>query len=375
MGKENIMQKHHLIVGATTLLFGLLLSGCTSLNLILTPPNTDTVAPTAVPVEEAAGTDKEADGVMSVMGDAVATVSTPSLRLHRYPDDASAVIGGLVEGESYRVIGISPDGTWVRLEVLDASSGAGWVTARFVSVRGDITDVPITDGTGLASTRPTPAPDSAVVSTDGTRLRVRSGPSTDSEIVTYVYDGDALPVVGVSNDGAWVELNVAGVRGWVAREFLLLEGDAAAAIEAVTGAEEQAQESETASGEDAAADSTATEEAPAEEAPTDEATTENAAAEEGTDESVVAEETAGDAPAVDLPDPIPGQAIVITDGTRLRVRAAASTESEIVGYVENGEAYPILETSDDGLWVKIDIPAIAGGGWVADQFVLTAEAE
>ena len=178
---------------------------------------------------------------------------------------------------------------------------------------------------------------------------------------------------------------MAGVRGWVAREFLLLEGDAAAAIEAVTGAEEQAQESETASGEDAAADSTATEEAPAEEAPVeetaaDEATTENAAAEnaaaeEGTDESVVAEETAGDAPAVDLPDPIPGQAIVITDGTRLRVRAAASTESEIVGYVENGEAYPILETSDDGLWVKIDIPAIAGGGWVADQFVLTAEAE
>ena len=269
------------------------------------------------------------------------------------------VTGGLVEGESYRVIGISSDGTWVRLEVLDASSGAGWVTARFVSVRGDITDVPITDGTGIASVRPTPAPGGVVVSTDGTRLRVRAEPSTEAEIVTYIYDGDALPLVGATDDGTWVELNVAGVRGWVAREFVLLEGDEVPAVEEVAQTEVVSEEVAETTEEDASAD-TETE-------GTADASEEASSSDPGDDGAVT------DEPTIELPDPIPGQAIVITDGTRLRVRAEASAESAVIGHVDNGEVYPILETSEDGLWRKIEIGGIDGGGWVADLFVLTAE--
>ncbi|MEM7533650.1 MAG: SH3 domain-containing protein [Chloroflexota bacterium] len=71
-----------------------------------------------------------------------------------------------------------------------------------------------------------------------------------------------------------------------------------------------------------------------------------------------------------------------TEGGRLRVRSEANSTSEIVGYVLNGEVYPVLEQSEDRQWIRIPNLGFQGGiaigsednsaedGWVSKQFVV-----
>ena len=98
------MQKHNFILGTTALLVGLILSGCTSLNLILDGTEMPSAQATAVPAEEAAPKEaapagamaeetENGEGAMGVMGEAAASVSTASLRLHRFPDESSPCYG------------------------------------------------------------------------------------------------------------------------------------------------------------------------------------------------------------------------------------------------------------------------------------------
>ncbi|MEZ4663662.1 MAG: SH3 domain-containing protein [Caldilineaceae bacterium] len=383
----------------------MLLAACMPLQ-----PNFESVAPAVDTAEGATAAEAAPQGAINLgdameMGAAVATITSPSLVLRQAPDEESEVLQELTQGDLYKVIGISTDGTWVRLEALEASGGSGWVAARFVTVKGDITDVPITDESGEAIARPTPAPGGVVVRTDGTRLRVRGEPTIDAEIVGYVYDGESYNVLETTADGGWARLDVAGITGggWVSAEFLTFPGDAVPDATAATeepAAEEAPATEEPAAEEAPAAEDTPTAEAtapPAEEVapatatpePEEESAEPEATAvpaEESTDAEATAVPAAESADATatptaeeesadeaELPTPNPGEAIVYTDGTRLRVRSEPTEDSEIVGYVQNGDVYKVLETSDDGLWVKLDIPDIDGGGWVADIFVLTAQ--
>ena len=63
----------------------------------------------------------------------------------------------------------------------------------------------------------------ATIVTNGARLRVRAEPSLDAEIIGHVNNGESYEVMGVSDDGAWV--NIAGVAGspeggWVSAQFV-----------------------------------------------------------------------------------------------------------------------------------------------------------
>jgi len=183
-------------------------------------------------------------------GGAMATVATRSLRVRQDPDEASEVVAGIAAGETYRVIGLSTDGQWIQLAIENTPNGAGWVSANFVTVEGDITDLTsgptastatTTTATTTKSTTtasitttavtlvPTPQPGFALVRTDGIRLRVRGEPTTDAPIVGYAYDGETYQVVATSGDGLWVQIPPATGDntdnpdgGWVAAEFLLI---------------------------------------------------------------------------------------------------------------------------------------------------------
>lgn len=181
---------------------------------------------------------------------AMATVATRSLRVRQEPNETSEVVAGIGEGETYRVVGLSADGQWIQLAIESAPDGAGWVSANFVTVEGDITNLAIGVDAGAvtATTQttttetvtesaaaqeltlvPTPQPGFALVNTDGIRLRVRSEPSADAPIVGYAYDGEIYQVIATSGDGLWIQIppatgdntdNLDG--GWVAAEFLVV---------------------------------------------------------------------------------------------------------------------------------------------------------
>jgi hypothetical protein len=69
----------------------------------------------------------------------------------------------------------------------------------------------------------------AVVTTSGARLRVRSEPNADAQIVGYAYNGETYQVLALSPDGLWVQIagSTEGMGenpngGWVAAEFLVV---------------------------------------------------------------------------------------------------------------------------------------------------------
>jgi len=170
-------------------------------------------------------------------------------------------------------------------------------------------------------------------------LRVRAEPDESAEVVTGIREGEQYAVIGRSSDGLWIQLDIPrapGGSGWVSANFVAVEGPITDAT--VSSAPQAA----------AAATPVPTEEA-AEAVPTE------APAEEA-------------APAV-MPEP--GFALVTAEGARLRVRAEASSDTEIVGWVQPGEIVPVEEVSADGLWVKIGgVPDTENpaGGWVSSEF-------
>lgn len=185
---------------------------------------------------------------------------------------------------------------------------------------------------------PTPEPtldpltvvEGGVMATISTRsLRVRSAPDDNSDVVAGVAEGESYRVVALSEDGLWVELalnNAEVASGWVSTNFVTVEG---------------------------------------------ELTSLNATPE--------ATPAAGSNVGITLvPTPAGGFARVNTTGVRLRVRSGPDAASEIVGYVYEGEQYPVMERSSDGLWVRIpasngENPDNSSGGWVAAEYLAFGE--
>ena len=206
------------IVGFT---LALLVAGCQPLPMPegnAMPANGDTAAATEANAAE---------------GGAMGVITTRSLRVRAEPNAEAEVIYGVREGESYKVLAISDDGEWVQLAIADAPGGAGWASANFVSVNGEISGgmageaaADETSGENAAIIE-APAAGMALIFTDGTRLRVRAEPSVDAEIVGYAYNGEIYPVEGMSDDGAWVQIGGAADSdnpdgGWVSSEFVVL---------------------------------------------------------------------------------------------------------------------------------------------------------
>ena len=89
-----------------------------------------------------------------------------------------------------------------------------------------------------AAATPTPAaeqeaaPEAAAVmaTVSANSLRVRQSADPDSPIVAGLRQGDSVQVVGRTEDGAWLEIQVPDVSttGWIAAEFVTVEGDAMA---------------------------------------------------------------------------------------------------------------------------------------------------
>ena len=64
------------------------------------------------------------------------------------------------------------------------------------------------------------------------------------------------------------------------------------------------------------------------------------------------------------------QAMATVTARSLRVRAEPSDSAEVVTGIREGEQFPVIGRSSDGLWVQLDIPRAPGGnGWVSANFV------
>lgn len=321
------------------------------------------------------------------IGHAMATVVVNSLALRRVPLATGPIIGSVRKGDEYPVSALSRDGKWVRLDAPTDAGGRGWVVAYNVSIWGEITGIEITDGFEPENPIGALASNEAVVKTGDRRLRLRLEPNNSAETVFYAFNGELFSIVDHTEDGNWLKLSNAdlGVEGWTLRRYLRLAEDpiptprptptpsptvlltpldiptATPLPPKTTSTPALAEEITQSVGvADPVVDGVATPTAGAT-APADLSSVQNVESESGADVAT---------PTV-WPTAPPGFVIVATDGSRLRVRNGPNADSPIVTYVYSGEIYPLLEIDNDGEWVRIEIEGVEGGGWVADQFVIT----
>ena len=106
----------------------------------------------------AAPADESTPGI----GPAMATIAAQSLRVRALPSDDAEVVAGVKQGETYKVIGISSDGAWIQIEIEAAPEGTGWVSAGFVTLEGDITNIATVD-VDMAAMTPTAEPTEAAM--------------------------------------------------------------------------------------------------------------------------------------------------------------------------------------------------------------------
>lgn len=276
--------------------------------------------------EEAAPEEGEASAT-SAVAPATATISADSLRVRAEPSDTAEVVAGARGGESYPVIGISSDGAWIQLEIDRSPSGTGWVSASYVTLEGDITNIVI--------------------------VEVEASEAITTEVGTEEATAEATTEAGEE----------------AATEEATAEPTAEATEEPVEEATPEATEAvtETATTEATEEPTEEATEEPAEEA-TPEATEEATA--EATEEATAAEEADTETDAA-TSDTELGTVTIVTD-LPLRVRSAPTADEENkVGNVFDGEVYTVLEISDDGEWVRIDVPELAeDGGWVSAEYVV-----
>ena len=142
-----------------------------------------------------------------------ATVTTSALVfVRRGPAVEYAIVDRLRFGDEVDVIGLHSKNTHV--EVVTPRGRTGWVVLEAVRVEGDLSELPFSDLTV------TP-----LAKVNAFRLRVRQLPSESAPVIGTARLGVAYDIVGVSPDGAWLEITGDFGRGWVLRRFVIVIGN------------------------------------------------------------------------------------------------------------------------------------------------------
>jgi uncharacterized protein YraI len=173
-------------------------------------PAATTEAPAAT-TEAPAATTTAAPAASAGTG-TTAEVNVKSLRVRVGPGLDFGVSGGVSLGDIYPVTASDPNGEWVEVEVPAVRYGTGWVFVEYVNLSGDGNMVAVPKALGTA-----------VVNTNGGRLRVRSASGLDAPIIGYVFDGRVFKIVGISDDGGWLQVEVPGVNGesWISSDWVI----------------------------------------------------------------------------------------------------------------------------------------------------------
>ena len=256
---------------------------------------------------EAAATDEQTERTATIV------TGSGRLRVRSGPGADYDIVAYLNNGDTVTVLSV--EGDWAQIRTADGQEG--YVSTEFLQMEeADAADTAATaedaseadtaeQAEAAGSAEEAAAADtgaqaegerSAVVSTSNGRLRVRSGPGADYDIVAYLNDGDTVTVLSVEGD--WAKIRTAdGQEGYTSAEYLIIEE--APAAEAATEAESEA------------------------------------SAEAGTAAEQEAE----------------GTAVISTESGRLRVRSGPGANYDIVAYLYNGDTVTVL--SIDGDWAKI----------------------
>ncbi len=189
-------------------------------------PSPDEPQPEA-PVPEPTPIPTEPSGVT------LTAVTQVNLRIRSIPNQTGAVLDLLPPATPVPAIGRNNVSDWV---LVSFNGIQGWVSGDFITLDGDLSSLPVADGT--QPTQPAPPSDDlpsepgdvplgdVLANTNQSAIRVRIGPGLDFSQVALLDPQTLVPVIGVSTSGEWlfVEYEL-GQRGWIAAWTVTIEGN------------------------------------------------------------------------------------------------------------------------------------------------------
>jgi uncharacterized protein YraI len=130
------------------------------------------------------------------------------------------VVGRVLRGQTYAVVGRDEDARWFLLQL---SGTQGWVWGYYLFVNGNEFNAPIRSPFVVQGD---PAALTGVVGQTSATLRLRAEPNTVSMQIGRIPWGDLLPIIGRTPGSDWYQVVFRGTTGWVASEFVnIIEGD------------------------------------------------------------------------------------------------------------------------------------------------------
>ncbi len=181
--------------------------------------------------DDAADDEEAADEEPPFGEDVVTATTTANLRIRRGPSLDAEMIEVLPFGSVVGFTGLTDtSGNWVQVDAADGPTG--WVSKSFLSNVPDGLTVWSPDDTAddaddaaddeEAADEEPPFGEDVVTATTTVNLRIRSGPSLDSETLAILPFGTVVGFTGlIDESGNWVQVDAAdGPTGWVSTTYL-----------------------------------------------------------------------------------------------------------------------------------------------------------
>ena len=176
-----------------------------------TPTPESTAAPTQTPETGRTG---------------IVTISGSRLNLREKASTSSKILTRLSGGTKVTVLGES--GNWYHVNY---NGTLGYLSRDYVRVTGEAptaapTNEPTAEPTPEPAPEPTQAPETGrtgVVNISGSRLNLREKASTSSKILTRLSGGTKVTVLGES--GNWYHVNYNGTLGYLSKAYVRVTGD------------------------------------------------------------------------------------------------------------------------------------------------------
>lgn len=156
-------------------------------------------------------------------GALTATVINASvLNTRDAPSLGGNVIGRILRGETYQVVGRDADARWFLLQL---GGYQGWSWGYYLYINGNEFNAPIRSPFGTLGAPPGVI-DTGVIAQAEATLRLREGPSVATRQIGRVVWGSFLPVIARTPDGYWYKVVWKGTIGWIYTPYVeITQGD------------------------------------------------------------------------------------------------------------------------------------------------------
>lgn len=132
------------------------------------------------------------------------------------PSLGGNVIGRILRGETYAIVGRDVNARWFLLQL---AGKQGWAWGYYLFINGNEYTPPVVSAVGTIGVPPG-VPDTGVIVQSQATLRLREAPNVASTQIGRVTWGAFLPVVGRTGDGFWYQVVWKGTVGWIYSPFV-----------------------------------------------------------------------------------------------------------------------------------------------------------